>query len=118
MKTATAEEVIPAVFPATPENRYLALLALQGAAAPLRIDKPLLLTMGEACDLIPCSRATLWRIVKAGRLQKVELYPGAFRLRRSDIIDLVSGRAGSPSRPSSPRSMRHAPCSAPEARHG
>ena len=49
--------------------------------------------MGEATQLLNVSRATLWRTIKSGRLQKVELYPGAFRLRRSDILDLVNGKA-------------------------
>jgi excisionase family DNA binding protein len=91
-QTATAEEVIPAVFPATPENRYRALLILQGVDIPLRIDEPLLLTMGEAAQLIPCSRATLFRIIRAGRLRKIELYPNAFRLKRADVIALANGK--------------------------
>ena len=93
MKTATAEEVIPAVFPATPENRYRALQILQGGDLPHSNDEPLLLTMGEACELIPCSRATLWRIIKAGRLPKVEIYPNAYRLRRADVIAMTNGEA-------------------------
>jgi excisionase family DNA binding protein len=49
--------------------------------------------MGEAAALLHVSRATLWRTIKAGRLPKVELYPGAFRLRRSDILAIVNGKA-------------------------
>lgn len=87
------DDLIRAVFSATPEAKERALAILQGEEAPPINDEPLLLTMGEACELIPCSRATLWRICKAGRLEKVELYPNAFRLRKSDILGLVSRKA-------------------------
>jgi hypothetical protein len=87
------DDLIRAIFSATEERKSRALLILQGEDIPLRIDEPLLLTMGEATKLIPCSRATLWRIVKAGRLEKVELYPGAFRLRRADVVALANGKA-------------------------
>ena len=90
-QTATAEDVIPAVFPATPENRYRALQILKDQAPPEPIDGPLLVTMGESAELLGVSRATLWRMVRAGRLTKVEIYTNAYRLRRSDIIGLVNG---------------------------
>ncbi len=93
VSAVTDEQVIKALFGATPERKSRALLILEGEEIPFRIDEPLLLTMGEACELIPCSRATLWRIVKKGRLEKVELYPGAYRLRRSDVIALANGKA-------------------------
>jgi len=91
-QTATPEEVIPAVFPATPENRYQALQILQGEDIPLCIDEPLLMQMGSASELLGVSRATLWRMIRAGRLEKVEIYANAFRIRRSDITDLVNGK--------------------------
>ena len=89
----TNDELIQAVFKAEPERKSRALRILQGEDLLLKIDEPLLLTMGEATELIPCSRATLWRIVKAGRLTKVELYPGSYRLRRSDVVALANGEA-------------------------
>lgn len=49
----------------------------------------ILLKMGEAADLLNVSRTTLWRLVKAGRLPRVELLPGSFRIRLSDIDELV-----------------------------
>jgi len=95
MEAVTDEQVIKALFGATPERKSRALLILEGEDIPLKIDEPLLLTMGEACELIPCSRATLWRIIKAGRLSKVEIYPNAYRLRRSDVVALAQGKGGS-----------------------
>ncbi len=98
------DDLIRAVFTATDEAKEQALEVLEGrASSPSEpLSDPVLLRMGEAAELLHISRATLWRIIKAGRLEKVELYPGAYRLRRSDILDLIAGgRDGSPSRPSS-----------------
>ncbi len=84
----TNERLIQAVFTATDEAKEQALPILEGRETP----KPLL-QMGEAAALLNVSRATLWRMIRAGRLGKVEIYPNAFRLRRSDINALVSGGA-------------------------
>jgi len=91
MNTATTEEVIPSVFSATPENRYRALLILTEQEPSESFDGPLLLTMGESASLLGVSRATLWRMIRDGRLEKCEIYSNAFRLRRSDITNLVNG---------------------------
>ena len=50
---------------------------------------PLLLGLGASAKLLGTSRATFWRMLKAGRLPKVELLPGSFRIRRRDIEALV-----------------------------
>jgi len=95
MNTATPEEVVQSVFSATPENRYRALLILQGKEPKPKSDPvegPLLMSMGEAAKFLNVSRGTLWRMVKEGRLEKVEIYSNAFRLRRSDILALVNGK--------------------------
>jgi len=52
---------------------------------------PLLMGVSAAAKLLGCSRATIWRICRAGRLQKVELFPGSFRLRRADLLKLAAG---------------------------
>ena len=95
MSKVNNDDLIRAIFApiATEERKSRALLILQGEDIPLRIDEPLLLTMGQSAELLNVSRATLWRTIKAGRLPKVELYPGAFRLRRSDILAIVNGKA-------------------------
>ncbi len=92
MEAVTDEQVIKALFGATPERKSRALLILEGEDIPQNIDEPLLLTMGEASSLLNTSRATLWRICKAGRLEKVELYPGSYRLRKSDVVALANGK--------------------------
>ncbi len=96
MQCVTNDQLIRAIFTAPDEAKTRALAILEGKAdLPSRpLDNtPLLLSMGEAAALLHVSRATLWRTIKAGRLPKVELYPGAFRLRRSDILAIVNGKA-------------------------
>jgi predicted DNA-binding transcriptional regulator AlpA len=53
---------------------------------------PLLLGMSASAKLLGVSRATLWRMIKAGLLQKVEVLPGSFRLRRADLESVAAGR--------------------------
>lgn len=53
---------------------------------------PLLMGSSAAARFMGISRATLWRMVKAGRLTKVEILPGSFRLRRADLLALAKGK--------------------------
>ena len=46
---------------------------------------PLLMGMKAAAKFLGVSRTTLWRMVNEGRLKKVEVLPGSFRLRRADL---------------------------------
>ncbi len=55
---------------------------------------PLLLGMSAAAKFAGVSRATLWRVCRAGRLKKVELFPGSFRIRRADLLALAAGEGG------------------------
>ena len=91
--TVKNDDLIRAVFTAPDEAKSRALAILNGREVPEPVAGPLLLSMGEAATLLGVSRATLWRMLRAGRLEKVEIYCGAFRLRRSDIRDLVNGKA-------------------------
>ena len=93
MSKVNNDDLIRAVFTATDEAKTKALAILEGREILDTNSGPLLLSMGEAAGLLNVSRATLWRTIKAGRLPKVELYPGAFRLRRSDILAIVNGKA-------------------------
>lgn len=93
MHSVSNDQIIQAVFTASAEAKSRALLILQGKepvnkAEPL--GEPLLLKMGEATKLLGLSRATLWRLIKSGRLEKVELYPGSYRIRKSDILALIA----------------------------
>lgn len=53
---------------------------------------PLLMGMGEGARFLGVGRATLWRMIRAGRLKKVEVLPGSFRLRRGDLEAIANGR--------------------------
>ena len=52
---------------------------------------PLLLQMGDAAKLLGVSRATVWRMMKLGRLEGVEILPGTIRLRRADVEAIAAG---------------------------
>ena len=53
---------------------------------------PLLVGMGDGAKLLGVSRATLWRMIKVGRVGKVEVLPGSFRLRRADLEGIAAGK--------------------------
>jgi predicted DNA-binding transcriptional regulator AlpA len=53
---------------------------------------PLLMGMSASAKFLGVSRATLWRMIKAGPLQKVEVLPGSFRLRRADLEAIAAGQ--------------------------
>ena len=86
------EQIILSVFTAKDDDKVKALDILQGKEVRRALSGPLLLSMGEATDLLGVSRATLWRMLEAGSLEKVELYAGSYRLRVSDILELVEKR--------------------------
>lgn len=46
---------------------------------------PLLLGMGAAAKFLGVSRGTLYRMIQAGRLARVEILPDSFRVRREDV---------------------------------
>ena len=55
------------------------------------LKAPLLVGMGAGARLLGLSRATMWRMIKAGRLRKVEVLPGSFRLRLADLEAIAYG---------------------------
>ena len=82
---------------ATPEQQALIDKILEGKmeVSPAAVTGPLLLPMGKAAKLLGVSRATLWRMLKATRLTRVEILPGAYQIRRSEIVELVFGHPNS-----------------------
>jgi excisionase family DNA binding protein len=96
-KTDRTSELLQAILAATDERKEQALRVLRGEV-PEKVMRPmtgpLLLGMGAACRLLGVSRATLWRILQAGTIQKVELFPGSFRVRREDVEALAAGEFG------------------------
>jgi excisionase family DNA binding protein len=52
---------------------------------------PLLMGMGAAAARLGVSRATLWRMIKAGKLERVEVLRGSFRVRCADLEAFAEG---------------------------
>ena len=53
---------------------------------------PLLLRMKDAAKLLNCSRPTLWRICRAGKLKRIEILPNSFRVTRKSVEELAGYR--------------------------
>jgi excisionase family DNA binding protein len=84
------------ILQATPDEQARIDRILEGKDANQDhpMSGPLLMGMTDSAKLLGISRATLWRMIQAGRLQKIEILPGSFRIRRSDLLALVqSGSA-------------------------
>ena len=80
---------------ATPEQQAAIDRILEGKMeqAPAPVTGPLLLGMGTGAKLLGVSRATFWRMIRAGRLTKVEVLPGSFRVRRADVEAIAAAVA-------------------------
>jgi excisionase family DNA binding protein len=88
------EELITAAVTATDDRKAAALKALRGeiAAQPGKIIQgPLLLGVGAAAKFLGVSRGTFWRAMQAGKIRKVELHSGSFRVRKEDLLELAAG---------------------------
>lgn len=94
MCNATLEEAIQAWMAADDQTKMSALRILQGeqqTTVPNQVPSgPQLVTMGKACELLGCSRTTLWRAIQAGALKKVELFKNSYRLRLDDVLVLTN----------------------------
>ncbi len=88
-------ELLLALATASPEREAAALKLLRGEVEPERrpTTGPMLMQIGQAAKLLGVSRPTLWRMMKAGALEKVEIYRGAFRVRRADVEAIAEGGA-------------------------
>jgi len=75
---------------ATPEQQAAIDRILEGKreSAPEPPRGPLLMMIKDAAALLGVHRATIWRLVKAGRLEPVMLL-GAVRVRRADVEALA-----------------------------
>ena len=87
------EERLKRLFAASPEQTGAIDSILESGIRPKTTETagPLLLGMTASAKLLGVSRATLWRMIKGGLLQKIEVLPGSFRLRRSDLEAIAAG---------------------------
>ena len=87
-------EILQALLVAPDDNKQRALQSLRGELPPAAPSptRPLLLTMGDAADLLGVCRSTLWRMIRRKKLIPIEIMPGTFRVRRVDI-DRIAGVA-------------------------
>ena len=67
---------------------------LDGTTEPPRPERkgPFLMKMGDAAALLGVSRPTLWRMLNAGRLTRVEILPSTYRVRREEVEEIVFGK--------------------------
>ncbi len=88
----SGEDRIKAVLNATPEQLATIDRTLKGEAA--EPEKSMLsyrlLRMGEVCKAINCSRATLWRAIRDGRIKTVEIGKGLKRVPETELQRLVT----------------------------
>ena len=94
--TMSTDERLLKLLRATPEQQAIIDQVLDGKAPmkPVEATGPLLMGMGAGAKFLGVGRATLWRMIRAGRLKKVEMLPDSFRIRRADLEAIVAGKGG------------------------
>ncbi len=91
----SSEQRILRLLQASREQQAAIDQILEGRLAPQPAAPkgPLLMMVRDAAELLGVDRTTTWRLVKAGRLETVELL-GSLRVRRADIEALAAGEGG------------------------
>jgi len=82
-------ELLTAIVAAPSESKRAALDLLRGKAPAEDAPRPLLYAPTEAAVLLSVSRSTLWRLIRSGRLTRVEVMPGFFRITRASLMALA-----------------------------
>jgi hypothetical protein len=95
-------DLLAAVMAASLERKGAALKVLRGD--PLQpvtkpVTGPLLMGIGAGAKYLGVSRITLWRVCQAGRIQRVEIFPGSYRVRREDLEALAAGKFSTNTQP-------------------
>ena len=94
MSTPNPNERLMRFLQATPEQQAAIDHILEGKIEPEPKPRtgPLLLGMGPAAKYLGVSRGTLYRMIQAGKLKRVEILPGSSRVRREDVEAIVDGK--------------------------
>ncbi len=94
------EELLLAILAADEGRRREALRYLRGETVmeerPVTITGPALVRMGAAAKYLGVSRATLWRMVRDGGIEQVEVRRDSFRMRKVDLERLAGIRGIKP----------------------
>ena len=88
----TTDQRMLKLLQATPDQLEGVDRILNGEPPPKSrvLDGPALLGSSAAARLLGVTRGTLWRMVHAGTIHKVQLYRGSYRLLRAELEDLIA----------------------------
>ena len=93
MSAAISNDRLMRILQASPEQLTAIDRVLDGTLEPAQPERrgPFLLKMGAAASLLGVSRPTLWRMLQAGRLARVEILPATYRVRREEVEQIAFG---------------------------
>ena len=111
MNGSNSNERMLRFLQATPDQQAAIDRILEGRLAPQPPASeppkgPLLMMIKDAAVLLGVHRATIWRLVRAGRLEPVMLL-GAVRVRRADVEGIATGHR--PADAGNPKAQRRSP---------
>lgn len=81
---------------ASPEQQAEIDRILEDKLIPEISKGPLLMSMSAAASFLGVGRCTVWRMCRAGRLQKVEVLDNSYRLRKADLEAIVASKTKVP----------------------
>lgn len=91
----TTDERLMRLLGAKPEMLEAVDRVLEGRPAAKPNSGPLLLAIGPASRFLGVSRWTLRRMAVAGVIERIEVLPGSFRVRRGDLEAIANGKGAS-----------------------
>jgi len=89
MAIQNSNDRIMRVLQATPAQLAAIDSVLEGKPTKPDANGQVLIRIRTAATMLDAHRATVWRMVKGGRLKVVEILPGSFRVRLADVLALA-----------------------------